>query len=68
MKKYKNIRCPDCETVLGKIWPLEYGNVRLELYCKHCNQEQKLNIEITTSAGAHKSTNDLQETHRVLVG
>ena len=34
MEKYKNMRCPDCQTVLGKIWPLEYGQLRLQLYCK----------------------------------
>ena len=68
MQKYKNMLCPDCQTVLGKIWPLEYGQVRLQLHCKKCKAEQRINVEVKAVNVPHNGTSDLQETHRVFVG
>jgi len=68
MEKYKKMLCPDCRTVLGKIWPLEYGHVRLELYCNSCKTEQKINVEVKAAVVSHNGAKDLQETHRVFVG
>jgi phage FluMu protein Com len=68
MEKYKSMRCPDCQTVLGKIWPLEYGQIRLQLYCNNCKTQQKINVEVKASAIPHNGTKDLRETHRVFVG
>jgi len=68
MEKYKKMLCPDCRSVLGKIWPLEYGQVRLELYCNSCKTQQKINVEVKPAAAPHNDQNNLQETHRVFVG
>jgi hypothetical protein len=67
MEQYKKMLCPDCRSVLGKIWPLEYGQVRLELYCNSCKTQQKINVEVK-AAVPHDGPKDLQETHRVFVG
>ena len=68
MEKYKKMRCPDCQSVLGKIWPLEYGHVRLELHCSKCKTDQKINVEVKTATVALIGNKDLPETHRVFVG
>ena len=68
MQKYKNMLCPDCQAVLGKIWPLEYGNVRLELYCGSCKTRQKVNVEVKAATAPLNGAKELQETHRVFVG
>ena len=66
MEKYKRMRCPDCQSVLGKIWPLEYGHVRLELYCSKCKADQKIDVEVK-AASALIGTRDRPDT-RVFVG
>ena len=68
MEKYRNMCCPDCQTVLGKIWPLENGQVRLQLYCKNCKTHQNINVEVKARALIQNGENNLQETHRVFVG
>ena len=68
MEKYKNMCCPDCQSVLGRIWPLEFGQIRLQLYCKDCKRQQKIHVEVKAPALDHNSADDLRETHRVFVG
>ena len=68
MERYKKMRCPDCDSVLGKIWPLEYGHVRLELYCKQCKATQRIDVEVKAASLPPTGSQDLQETHRVFVG
>ena len=68
MQKYKNMLCPDCDAVLGKIWPLEYGQTRLQLYCNKCKTEQKINVEVKAVAVPFNDRKDFQETNRVFVG
>lgn len=68
METYKKMRCPNCQSVLGKIWPLEYGHVRLELYCGMCEADQKINVEVKAASVPLNATKDVRETHRVFVG
>jgi hypothetical protein len=68
MEKYKKMLCPDCQSVLGRIWPLEYGQVRLQLYCNRCKAEQRVKVEVKAAAVPPNGMRDLQETHRVFVG
>ena len=68
MEKYRKMLCPDCHSVLGKIWPLEYGQVRLQLHCNNCKTEQKINVEVRAAAVPPNGSRDPQETHRIFVG
>jgi hypothetical protein len=68
MERYKKMQCPDCQSVLGKIWPLEYGHVRLELYCSKCKADQQINVEVKAANVPHPGAKYLQETNRVFVG
>jgi hypothetical protein len=68
MNRYKKIPCPDCQTTLGKILPLEYGHVSLELHCKKCKQSKKIQVEVRASTATPPATNGTQETQRVFVG
>ena len=67
MNRYKKILCPDCQTTLGKILPLEYGQISLELHCKKCKSSKKIRIEVRASTVPF-ATNGSQATERVFVG
>ncbi len=68
MNSYKKILCPDCQTTLGRILPLEYGQVSLELHCKKCRSSKKVRIEVRPSTVSPVATHGSQETDRVFVG
>jgi len=68
MNRYKKILCPDCQTTMGKILPLEYGQISLELHCKRCKSPKKIRIEVRASTVPPVVTNGSQETDRVFVG
>ena len=68
MNRYKKILCPDCQTALGKILPLEYGQVSLELHCKKCKSSKKIHVEVRPSTATPAATNGIPETERVFVG
>ena len=66
MNRYKNILCPDCQTTLGKILPLEYGQVSLELHCKKCKSPKKIHVEVRAATAMR--ANGSPQTERVFVG
>ena len=68
MNRYKKILCPDCQTTLGKILPLEYGQVSLELHCRKCKELKKVHVEVRASTAAPAATNGLPATERIVVG
>jgi hypothetical protein len=67
MQRYKKILCPDCQTTLGKIWPMEYSEIRLELHCKTCKAEKKIHIEVRASTAPPVSVTPI-DSQRVFVG
>jgi phage FluMu protein Com len=68
MNRYKKILCPDCQTTLGKILPLEYGQLSLELHCKKCKASKKIHVEVRTSTAMRASANGSPATERIFVG
>ena len=68
MNRYKKILCPDCQTTLGKILPLEYGQISLELHCKKCKSSKKIRIEVRASTAMPAGSNGPTEAERVFVG
>jgi hypothetical protein len=68
MERYKKILCPDCQTTLGKIWPMEYGQIRLELRCKKCKAAKKIHIEVRASSAAPPISVTPIDSQRVFVG
>ena len=68
MNRYKKLLCPDCQNTLGKIMPLEYGQISLELHCKKCKASKKIRIEVRPSTVAPVVTDGAHETERVFVG
>jgi phage FluMu protein Com len=68
MGRYKKILCPDCQTTLGKILPLEYGQVSLELDCKKCKSSKRIHVEVRASTAVPAGSNAAQATDRVFVG
>ena len=68
MNRYKKILCPDCQTTLGKILPLEYGQVSLELHCKKCKSSKKIRIEVRASTTMPVGPDASPAPERVFVG
>ena len=68
MNRYKNILCPDCHTTLGKILPLEYGEVSLELHCNKCRSSKKVHVEVRASTAMRAGSNGSRATERIFVG
>jgi len=68
MNRYKKILCPDCQTTLGKILPLEYGQISLELHCKKCKSFKKIHIEVRASTTMPVGPDAPQAPERVFVG
>jgi hypothetical protein len=68
MNRYKNILCPDCHVSLGRILPLEYGEISLELHCNKCKSSKKIRIEVRASTAMPAGPNTSQATERIFIG
>jgi phage FluMu protein Com len=68
MDRYKKILCPDCQATLGKILPLQYGQIGLELHCKKCKSSKKIHVEVRASTAMRAGSNGSPSTERIFVG
>jgi hypothetical protein len=68
MNNYKKILCPDCQSTLGRILPLECGEVSLELDCKKCRSSKKIRIEVRASEAMRAGSKEAPATERIFVG